>query len=161
MKKLIQNYSFDALSQTVTLNDYTLVNLEGLLLITNVTDNQIIYNFANPNLGAFVTDNVITLTYDTTSMDNNDIIQIYYDDGANPASEDTLQSLEDMMDYLKMIVQNTKVLSTQDSLQRQRVAVETMPTINATTSSSYSELTVRQESSRLEFAQGIRNNLVF
>jgi hypothetical protein len=164
VKKLIQNYSFDASSKTVTLNDYTLVNLEGLLLITNVTDNQIIYNFANPSLGALVTNNVITLTYNTASMNDNDIIQIFYDDGTNPASENTLQSLEDMVDYLKMIVQNTKVLSTQDLNQRQRVVVEntlTMPQISATTSSFYGELTVRQESSRLEFAQGIRNNLVF
>jgi len=69
-----------------------------------------------------------------------------------------------MIDYLKLIFQNTKVLSTQDLNQRQRVVVEntlTMPTISATTTSFYSEIAVRQESSRLEFAQGIRSNLVF
>ena len=162
MKKLIQNYDFNAVAKTITLNDYSLVNLEGLLLVTNVTDNKIIYNFADSNLGGVVTGNIITLTYNTASMDNGDLIQIFYDDGLNPASEDTAQSLESMIDYLKLIFQNTKVLSTQDINQRQRVVVEntlTMP--NVTTQSFYSEITVRQESSRLEFAQGIRSNLVF
>ena len=164
MKKLIQNYDFNAVAKTITLNDYSLVNLEGLLLVTNVTDNKIIYNFADSNLGGVVTGNIITLTYNTASMDNGDLIQIFYDDGLNPASEDTAQSLESMIDYLKLIFQNTKVLSTQDLNQRQRVVVEntlTMPTISATTTSFYSEIAVRQESSRLEFAQGIRSNLVF
>lgn len=164
MKKLIQNYDFDAQAKTITLNDYSLVNLEGLLLVTNVTDNKIIYNFADSNLGGVVAENIITLTYDTASMDNGDLIQIFYDDGLNPASEDTAQSLESMIDYLKLIFQNTKVLSTQDLNQRQRVVVEntlSMPTISAVTTSFYSEIAVRQESSRLEFAQSIRSNLVF
>jgi len=92
MKKLIQNYDFNAVAKTITLNDYSLVNLEGLLLVTNVTDNKIIYNFADSNLGGVVTGNIITLTYNTASMDNGDLIQIFYDDGLNPASEDTAQS---------------------------------------------------------------------
>ena len=84
MKKLISNYSFNAAARTVTLNDYSTVDLEGILLITNVTDNIIIYNFADPTRGGGISSNVITLVYDTTSMSNSDALQIYYDDGSAP-----------------------------------------------------------------------------
>lgn len=164
MKKLISNYTFNPTSKTITFNDYSLIELESILLITNVSSNQIIYNFADPCYGAGVNGNTVTLVYDTTSMSSSDALQIYYDDGESASTELTQQGISDMIDYLKLIFQNTKVLSTQDINQRQRVVVENtlaMPTINANTSSSYSEITVRQESSRLEFAQAIRNNLVF
>jgi hypothetical protein len=72
MKTLVTNYSFDKTAKTVTLTDYTTINQAGLLLITNTTDGQIIYNFADPTAGATVAGNVITLEYDTTSMDNGD-----------------------------------------------------------------------------------------
>lgn len=173
MKKLISNYTFNAVSKTVTLHDYSTVDLEGLLLITNVTDNVIIYNFADPTRGGGINGNVITLIFDTSTMSNGDALQIYYDDGSVAASDLTLQTLSDMVDYLKMITNQTKVLSTQDTLQRQRVAVEAMPsvaitgtvttagTVTANTQSTYGELSIRQELSRMEFAQGIRSNLVF
>ena len=80
MKILITNYSFDASGKTITFNDYTSILLERVLLITNVTDNVIIYNFADPNKGGTVSDNVLTLTYDTTSMSDTDKLQIFYDD---------------------------------------------------------------------------------
>ena len=162
MKKLISNYTFNPTSKTITFNDYSLIELESILLITNVSSNQIIYNFADPCYGAGVNGNTVTLVYDTTSMSSSDALQIYYDDGESASTELTQQGISDMIDYLKLIFQNTKVLSTQDGNQRQRVVVDntlSMPRI--TTESFYSELTVRQESSRLEFAQGIRNNLVF
>lgn len=82
MKTLVANYSFDKTAKTVTLTDYATVNQAGLLLITNTTDGQIIYNFADPNAGATVAGNVITLGYDTSAMDDTDALQIYYDDPA-------------------------------------------------------------------------------
>jgi len=54
--------------------------LDSILLITNVTDNIIIYNFADPTKGGTVSDNVLTLTYDTSSMSNTDKLLIFYDD---------------------------------------------------------------------------------
>lgn len=93
MKKLITNYTFDASAQTLTLTDYASLNQEGLLLITNTTDNVIIYNFASPTYKATVTGNVISLTYNTTSMSNSDDIQIWYDDGvAYPLTDTQLRA---------------------------------------------------------------------
>jgi hypothetical protein len=166
MKKLISNYSFNATARTVTLNDYSAVDLEGLLLITNVTDNIIIYNFADPTRGGGINQNVITLLYNTTTMSNTDALQIYYDDGSEAASDLSLQALYDAVDYLKMITNQIKVLATQDSQQRQRVVVDAITQIVVSsglisTQSTLGEITPRQELSRMEFAQGIRNNLVF
>lgn len=82
MKRLVTNYTFNAAAKTVTLPDFTSITLPQLLLITNVTDGIILYNFADPVLGATVATNVVTLEYDTTSMSNTDALQIYYDDAA-------------------------------------------------------------------------------
>lgn len=165
MKKLISNYTFNPAARTISFTDYTSINLESLLLITNVTDNQIIYNFADPCFGGGVNGNTVTLTYNTTSMSSADALQIYYDDPSESAStEQTLQALLDVSEYLKILVNQTKVLATQDSNQRQRVVVENtlaMPIVSVNSSSSYGEIAVRQESSRNEFANGIRQNLVF
>lgn len=80
MKKLISGYTFDASEKKVTFTGYTVINLASVLLITNVTDNIIIYNFADATLGGTVATNVLTLTYSTTSMDDADKLQIWYDD---------------------------------------------------------------------------------
>lgn len=83
MKKLITNYTFNASFQTITFTDYTSISHDGILLITNVTDNIIIYNFADPLAGGTVSSNILTLIYDTSTMDNSDNLQIFYDDGLN------------------------------------------------------------------------------
>ena len=46
MKKLITNYTFNPIAKTVVFTDYDTIDLSQVLLITNTTDNQIIYNFA-------------------------------------------------------------------------------------------------------------------
>lgn len=81
MKKLITNYTFDASAKTVTFNDYTTINLNKILLITNVVDNLILYNFADATNQVTVSGNVLTLAYNTTSMSDTDDLQIFIDDG--------------------------------------------------------------------------------
>lgn len=104
MKKLITNYTFNAGAQTVTFTDYTTISLESVLLITNVTDNIIIYNFADVGYGGSVTGNVLTLAYNTTGMSNTDDLQIFYDDTdvqpANAELQTTLNSLTETLQFL-------------------------------------------------------------
>lgn len=95
MKRLVSNYSFNAATKQVTLTDYTNVDLQSLLLITNVTDNVIIYNFASQGKGATVTGNVVTLDFDTTSMSNTDDLQIFIDDLIAPATETSLSVIQE------------------------------------------------------------------
>ena len=96
MKKLITNYTFSpAVSgSTVTLNDFTSVDIRGLLLITNVTSNVAIYSFADPTLGGTASGNIITLVYNTFSMASTDNLQIFYEDGRTdyPLSNADLRS---------------------------------------------------------------------
>lgn len=80
MKTLVSTYTFDASAKTITLGDYISIDLNRVLLVTNVTDNIIIYNFADTAKGGSVATNVLTLDYDTTSMDDSDKLQIFYDD---------------------------------------------------------------------------------
>ena len=97
MKILVTNYTFDKTAKTITFGDYGSITLDSILLITNVTDNIIIYNFADPALGGTVATNVLTLTYDTSAMSNTDDLQIFYEDTAqdftNDATNGTLVNL--------------------------------------------------------------------
>jgi hypothetical protein len=86
MKKLIPSgYQFLASSQIVNFpqslyGPQNPVNLESLLLITNVSKGQIIYNFADSaTTGAVNSTSGFLLGYNTTSMSNNDKLQIFYD----------------------------------------------------------------------------------
>lgn len=170
MKILFENYSFNAAAKQITFNTTAVIGLEDLLVITNVTDNVIIYNFADPTRGGTISNNVLTLTYNTTGMSDTDKLQIFIDNTFTPASEESLQ-------YLKKIAQLLIPISVQDSAQRQRVVVESTPT-TAVTISSGTVTTVSTvtniaavggvdprfqfiDAARLTYAQGIRRNLQF
>ena len=58
-KKLIHKYEFTPSTRKVKFFD--LIRRERILLITNVTDNTIIYNFGDPSVGA------TAFTQDTTA----------------------------------------------------------------------------------------------
>jgi hypothetical protein len=89
MKKIISNYTFNPTERTITFNDYDSIDLERVLLITNVTRNEVIYSFADPAKGGSVSGNVLTLNFDTTGMSSTDKLQIWYEDIELPATEQT------------------------------------------------------------------------
>jgi len=72
----IGSYTFDAAAKTITFSGLGTLALEQFLLITNVTDNVVIYQFNNPALGASLAGSVLTLDFDTTTMSNTDSLQI-------------------------------------------------------------------------------------
>jgi hypothetical protein len=138
MKKLVSNYSFNAAAKQVTLADYTTIDLESLLLITNVTSNTIVYNFAGQGKGATISGNVLTLDFDTTLMSNSDNLQIFIDDGFSAAANDTIEeltkALEDNNVFLRRILQALTPITNMDSAQRLRVAVDVINVALAGTS---------------------------
>ncbi len=82
MKRRIENYSWVSATGAITFTDFTAIKLEGVLLVTNVTDQIIIYNFADTTKGGTVATNVLTCEFDTSGMDGStDKLQIWYDDG--------------------------------------------------------------------------------
>jgi hypothetical protein len=112
LKTLVSNYAFNASAKTITFNDFTSISLENILVITNVTDNIIIYNFADPTLGGTVLNNVLTLTYDTTSMSNTDKIQIFYDNPSiQPANAENQNDMSDLIDTLNYLASRLEFLS--------------------------------------------------
>jgi hypothetical protein len=111
MKTLITNYTFNAASKTITFSDYTSIDLNRVLLITNSTTNTIIYNFASSTLGGTVSGNTLTLTYNTGSMSNADKLQIYYDTEYIPASDQLLNALFNMVKHLEVLSQAKGILA--------------------------------------------------
>ena len=82
MKRRIVNYTWVASTGAITFTDFSGIDLDAVLLVTNVTDNIIIYNFADATKGGAVSSNVLTVTFDTSGMEDVDKLQIFYDDGA-------------------------------------------------------------------------------
>jgi len=111
MKTQVTNYTFNKTAKTITFTDYSTIRLDGVLLITNVTDNIIIYNFADPLLGGTVSGNVLTLTYNTSGMADNDSLQIFYDDpDTAPANAELQTTLYSLTETLQELVARLAVL---------------------------------------------------
>ena len=85
MKTLTTNYAFTASPVgRVQLIGYPTITLDQILLVTNVTSNTIIYNFADPARGGYLQGNVLVLSASTTSMLSSDRLQIFVDDLTAP-----------------------------------------------------------------------------
>ena len=117
MKKLITDYTFNPATKQIVFNEE--FSLNQMLLITNTSNNTIIYNFANPLMGGVISNKVLTLTYDTTSMSANDSIQIYVDDAEVPATESTQWSISNVLGRILQVL--SAPLGYDKSLQRNRV----------------------------------------
>lgn len=84
MKMRISDYTFNKTAKTITFNGFSAIKLEGISVISNVLDGIMIFNFVKPGLTGTVATNVLTLAHDTTSMDDTDPLEIFYDDGGGP-----------------------------------------------------------------------------
>lgn len=132
MKKLLGtdtagSYTFDPIAKTITFSNLAQsLTLANILLITNTTANTIIYNFADPTTGAIsFNNNVLTLDYNTASMNASDFLQIYVD---VESYEESLQALLRRMN--KLLESNAVV----DLQQRQRLTIDAIrSTATATT----------------------------
>ena len=121
MKILFEDYTFNASAKQITFNTTSVIGLEQLLVITNVTDNIIIYNFADPAAGGTISNNVLTLDYNTVSMSNTDSLQIFIDSLLSPASDETLQYLSDKTVLLRRMVKLLEPSSRQNSTGMQQI----------------------------------------
>lgn len=78
-----QYYTFNPTSRTITIP--RAIPKESMVLIVNVDQNKVIYNFSDPNLTATsyvvtATATTITLNYNTTTMSSTDNLQFTYDE---------------------------------------------------------------------------------
>jgi len=87
------SYTFNKANKTITLIGLkTSLTVQNLILINNATSNIVIFSVTDITKKATITNNVITLDYDTTSMANTDILEIWVT--INTASE----CLEELME---------------------------------------------------------------
>ena len=122
MKKLlgtdtVGSYTFDPTAKTVTFSNLAQsLTLANILLITNTTANTIIYNFADPTSGAVsFNNNVLTLDYNTTSMNASDVLQIYVD------VESYEESLQTLLRRMNKLLESNAVV---DTRLRQRITID-------------------------------------
>ena len=103
MKRLLErkDYLFNPVNKQIYL--HSLFSQEQILLITNVTDGIIIYNFASPTGNGTLVGNVLTLDYDTSSMDALDDLQIYVDIPEEKVYSNTDSILQSIYIELKTI----------------------------------------------------------
>ena len=98
MKSLITDYIFDPVNKAIVFTGYEKINLERVLIITNVKNNIIIYNFASPSSGGeVVSNNILKLNYDTSSMSPTDPLQIYYDIDSVASTEETQADIHELL----------------------------------------------------------------
>ena len=126
MKKLlgtdtVGSYTFNPGAKTVTFSNLQqALTLANILLITNTTANTIIYNFADPTTGAIsFNNNILTLDYNTSSMNSSDILQIYVD------VESYEESLHTLIRRMNKILESNSVVDLQ---QRQRITIDALRT---------------------------------
>lgn len=111
------SYTFNPVAKTVTFSGLPrAITLSNILLITNVTRNTIIYNFADTATGAVsFNNNVLTLTYNTASHSAGDVLQVFLD------VESKEESLHDLLRRMNKILESNSVV---DLNQRQRITID-------------------------------------
>ena len=113
------SYTFNPSGKTVTFSGLSRsITLSNILLITNVTKNTIIYNFADTATGAVsFNNNVLTLTFDTTSHSSSDVLQVFLD------VESKEESLHDLLRRMNKLLESNAVVDLQ---QRQRITIDSI-----------------------------------
>lgn len=106
-------YTFNASGQTITLSGIPTISLTQLLLITNVTSNEIIYSPVIAGKGGSISSNVITLDFNTTSMNNGDDLQIF----VHLDEDVTFKYSTDNLDSFGAIPVNSPIVTFDSSLE--------------------------------------------
>lgn len=125
---------------TITFSGYVSIELKNIILITNVTDGEIIYNFRIPGNTGTVATNVLTLMESTAAMSAGDELQIIYNDPTLSANTSNLATQATLASILAAIAGtltvsgtvtanagtnlNTSALALEATLQSVKTAVE-------------------------------------
>jgi len=127
MKTLITNYTFNKVAKQITFSGLTAIELERVFLITDVTNNIIIYNFADVAKGGSVSGNVLILDFNTNtvSYSNSDDLQIFYD------LEEKEQENQEVL--LRRIVKLLESNAVVDYANRQRIKLDALGGVEVTT----------------------------
>jgi hypothetical protein len=95
-------YSFNTETKEIAIFDVPVFALEQVLLITNVTKNRVIYNFAEAGHGAILIGNILTIDVSTSNMEG-DVLQIWMEFPEESASHNNFEVLNQILAELKNI----------------------------------------------------------
>lgn len=117
IRNLIQgtDFTFDASAKQITFIGFTPVHA-NILVISNVTDNILIYTSTLPATKGSLSGQVLTMDYDTTGMDDADKIQLRYYDPAYvvPVSSSTLATQTTLAALLAKVIAAPSTEAKQD-----------------------------------------------
>lgn len=103
-------YTFDASAKTITFTED--IDAKHILIITNITSNIIIYNFACDGFGGTLVKKVLTLEYDTSSMlDTNTLSIIIYEENKLEETNDLLKLIREQNNAQNDILEELKICS--------------------------------------------------
>jgi hypothetical protein len=131
MKQLLgspgTSYTFNPATKTISISGVTDLRMESIMLVTNLTRDTIIYvpQVANKGHVSF-SNGVLVLDFDTNAAghQSTDKLQVWYDVPVNPASNDTL-------DTLQMLLQLLRPLANLSSSGRTQVDVGAVTTLGS------------------------------
>jgi hypothetical protein len=145
MKKLLGQdasgtYTFNPSAKTITFSGLSQqITLANILLITNVTANTIIYNFADSTNGATsFANNVLTLDHNTISMNSTDVLQIYLDLAGEESLHDLLRRMNKLLESNAVVDSSLRQRVTLDAIGSASTAVGTTVPVSGTVTASAS-----------------------
>lgn len=103
-------YEFDAIAKTITIIGFgELLKLDQIRGIINTDANVPIYSPITPGKGGSIVNNVLTLDYDTSSMNNTDRLQIWIEknEQLHPTIVDLPEISKDTFGFVKTINPHT------------------------------------------------------
>lgn len=151
MKRLVQEYVFNKTNKTVTFTE--VFDLSQLLLITDVTNNIIIYNFADNTLGGTLVGNTLTLTYNTSALSDSDKLQIFIDEPNTDFEQLTSLVQDGLIEVVRQLQSIRNDGGMADVAGRVRVALETSATVPISITANQDLRTVATVSTVTNLAQ--------
>lgn len=134
---IVDSYTFTASAKTVKFNDYGQIRLEGVKLITNITTGTIIYQFNDATKNGTVSNNILTLTHDTTSMSDSDKLMIIYE---SPEARSIMSGVVTLLLNIFTFIKNPSWATRVNGQQLVKVSLDqqtvNISTVNAVTTVS-------------------------
>ena len=96
MPLTIQSYNFDASAGIVTFTAYPSIVKESIDLITNTTAGIVIYTPNDSSKDASVINNTVILSYNTSSMNDTDTLQILYTPSSTSAKQKEINEISEL-----------------------------------------------------------------
>lgn len=109
-KRILEDteFTFDASLKTITFTE--VIIQKHILLITNITDNIIIYNFACEGFGGVVSGKTLTLEYNTTLMEDTDLLSvIIYEEDKGVETNNLLTLIREQNNAQNEIIEELKL----------------------------------------------------